>query len=173
MTSRRNFWTEDAGRCPNAPITDTMLVAAEETLRCRLPYAFVDLLRIRNGGSTRGFILPVHVRTSWAQDHVPFAEMFGVGADSKEFSSHDVLCSPYMTKEWGLPPSQVLICGEGDWWITLDYRRSPAPCVTWLDVDAAEDVMLAPTFDSFLAALVPSILDDETTLRLNPGNDVA
>ena len=164
VRSQSDFWSEEFSACPNAALTEAMVEAAAWTLRCMFPPRFVELLRLRNGGTTRGFVLPVP--TSWADDHVPFEEMFGIGTNVDSFSSHDVLATPYMTAEWGLPPSQVLLAGAGDWWITLDYRSGPSPCITWLDVDAKQDVVLAPSFDAFLDALVPSTLVDPTTGRI-------
>lgn len=61
-----------------------------------------------------------------------------------------------MTREWGLPPKQVLLTGDGHWWISLDYRRGEVPSVAWLAIDHDEDVQVAPSFAAFLDGLLPS-----------------
>ena len=64
----------------------------------------------------------------------------------------------YMTKEWGLPEKQILLTGDGHWWITLDYRDSETPSVKWIDVECDEEIKIADNFDQFINGLV----SDET-----------
>ena len=71
-----------------------------------------------------------------------------------------------MIKEWGLPSNQVLLSGDGHWWISLDYRKSSIPCVTWLDVAAGQDIELSPSFGEFLSELLPDSAVDEEACRL-------
>jgi len=61
-----------------------------------------------------------------------------------------------MTEEWRLPPRQVLLSGDGHWWITLDYRNSDVPSVAWIDTECGEDIQVAPNFATFLEGLQPS-----------------
>lgn len=49
----------------------------------------------------------------------------------------------------GLPPKQVLLSGDGHYWITLGYRRGEVPSVAWIDVEFGEDIQVAPTFAEF------------------------
>jgi hypothetical protein len=60
-----------------------------------------------------------------------------------------------MTKEWGLPPKQVLLSCEGHFWITLDYRNGRMPSIAWIDVECGEDIQIAASFEVFLSGLVP------------------
>lgn len=144
-----------------------MVKEAEGILGVELPAAFIALLRIQNGGYTRGFVFPTTIRTSWAEDHVPLNELFGIGG--KELSlvgGHNILDTGYMTKEWGLPTKQVLLAGDGHWWITLDYRMSNVPSVSWIDVEVDEDMLLARSFEDFLAGILPTEAVDPKTSRL-------
>ena len=59
-----------------------------------------------------------------------------------------------MTQEWGLPEKQVLLTGDGHWWITLDYRKSNTPSVRWIDVECGEDIHVANSFKDFIYGLV-------------------
>ena len=94
-------------------------------------------------------------RTSWAADHVPFDSMAGIVTDPDHTDAHSILQTEYMTREWGLPPRQVLLDGDGHWWITLDYRQSNSPSVAWIDVEIGEDIQIASSFSEFLEGLVP------------------
>jgi hypothetical protein len=160
------FWLFDRER--NVPLTDDLLEHAERVLGVKLPASYVRLLRAHNGGYTRGFVIPTVQPTTWADDHVTISELFGISAAPPPVGAHNILDSAYMTDEWELPPKQVLLAGDGHYWITLDYRRGEVPAVTWLDVEAGEDVQLAATFDEFLAQLLPSTAVDEDTGALRP-----
>lgn len=74
----RPFFTEDSRRS-GPPITDVMVKKAESTLGVRLPAAYVDLLRERNGGVPRRRRFPTKARTSRAEDNVEVAALLGIG----------------------------------------------------------------------------------------------
>jgi len=149
----REFWRSNHYSHP--PITDDMIATAELQLGVRLPAEFLELLEIQNGGYTKGFAFPMSQPTSWAEDHIPLSHLAGIITDPKHKTAQNVLQTEYMTKEWGLPPKQVLLSGSGHFWITLDYRNGVVPSVAWIDVDCEEDIQVAPTFAAFLAGLVP------------------
>jgi hypothetical protein len=60
-----------------------------------------------------------------------------------------------MTREWGLPPRQLLLARDGHWWISLDYRQPNDPEVCWLETGVDEGLLLAQSFDDFLSSLRP------------------
>jgi hypothetical protein len=147
------FW--DSESC-NPPLTDDMLAEAERVLGVVLPRELVELLRIQNGGYTRGFAFPMSRPTTWAPDHVPLYDLAGIVTDPNHETALNLLHTEQMTQEWGLPPHQVLLSGDGHYWITLDYRHGSSPSVAWIDVECGEDIQVAPSFAAFLAGLVPS-----------------
>jgi hypothetical protein len=150
-----NFWDDNFYN--NPPFTDEMLVAAERRLGVRLPAEYVALLRIQNGGYTRGFEFPMSQRTSFG-DHIPFWELSGIGPpDDLKRLTHNIYNRDYMTRGWGLPEKQILLAGDGHWWITLDYRQGPEPAVSWIDIEDPLDIMVAGTFAQFLDGLTPEI----------------
>lgn len=153
------FWGTNYYAHP--PLTDEMLRRAEELLQVRLPSELVALLRIQNGGYTNGFAHPMSVRTAWAEDHVPLDDLFGIVTDESVQTAQNMLSTAYMTEEWELPPKQVLLSGDGHWWVTLDYRRSTEPSVAWIDVECGEEVQIAPSFGEFLNGLVPATKYDQ------------
>ena len=143
-----------------------MVAHAQTLLDVCLPEDFVSLLRIQNGGSTIGFVFPTQQRTSWAEDHVPLDELYGIGPAEVSSRAQDILDTEYLTREWGLPPKQVVIAGDGHWWITLDYRAGAVPSVVFVEVEAADALQLAPTFQEFLSGLLPADQVDEESGRL-------
>ena len=164
------FWSErDEDETTLPPLTPDGVAAAERILNVTLPPGYIDLLRVRNGGETRGWECPMQ-EGDWAEY---VGELLGVptptDADSVTWASleHDpnlrfsVLVTPYMTREWQLPPRQVLLAGDGHTWLSLDYRESDDPRVIYLqdDGDDFSVSVLADTFEQFLAKLRPG--DDD------------
>lgn len=154
-----SFWGDNYYNHP--PLTDEMVAYAESTLGVRLPAELVDLLRVQNGGYTAGFAHPMTQRTTWEEDHIPLHDLAGIVTDPNHDTAQNLLSTAYMTQEWGLPPKQVLLSGDGHYWITLDYRLGDPPSVAWIDVECEEDVQVAPSFAAFLAGLVPDSAYDD------------
>ena len=150
------FWGDEYTE--NPPLTNEMLAEAEARLGVTLPGEYVQLLRIQNGGSTRGFEFPMppRARTADEAEDEPLDELFGIVTDPEIDSRFNVLESAYYTEEWDLPPHQVLLCGDGHTWISLDYRHGPVPSVVWIDVECEQEIQVAPTFAAFLEVLVPA-----------------
>ncbi|AMR25809.1 hypothetical protein A0257_01015 [Hymenobacter psoromatis] len=102
-------------------------------------------------------------KTSWADNHVPLADMFGILPEPAGTTVLNLLDSIYLTGEWGLPEKQVTLTGDGHWFITLDYRQGSIPTISWIDTELDEDVAVANSFEEFIAGLVPdSEFDDDT-----------
>ena len=148
------FWRSNYYEHP--PLTDEMVSTAEEQLGVKLPAEYLALLRLQNGGYTHGFGFPMTQPTTWAKDHVPLNDVAGIVTDPSIRTAQNILDTGYMTEEWGVPPRQVLLSGDGHWWITLDYRRGDTPSIAWIDVECSEDIQVAPTFAAFLDGLRPS-----------------
>lgn len=130
-----------------------MVAVAERELKVKLPPEYIALMRLQNGGYTHGFGFPMTQRTTWAEDHVPLHDLAGIVTDRSIRTAQNILDTPYMTEEWGLPSQQALLSGDGHWWITLDYRRGAIPSVAWIDVECGEDFQVAPSFAKFLEGL--------------------
>jgi len=156
------FWGSNYYDHP--PLTDEIVQEAERQLGVRLPAEYLSLLRIQNGGYTCGFGHPMSCPTTWADDHVPLDSLAGIVIDPNHRTAQNILKTAYLTQEWGLPPRQVLLTGDGHWWISLDYRAGEVPSVVWLYVDLGQDIQVAPSFAAFLDGLLPEsafAIDDE------------
>lgn len=151
--NKTNFWGVNYHNHP--PLTAEMISYAEKMLNVKLPTLLLDLLQIQNGGYTNDFAYPMTCETSWSENHVPLFELFGIVTDSSLETGQNILDTQYLTDEWGLPEKQVLLAGDGHWWITLDYRKGAIPTVRWIDVECEEDIHIANSFDDFINGLVP------------------
>ena len=175
-----HFWEEDSDEDP-PPLTDDGVALAERLLGVTLPAAYLDLLRVKNGGTTRGWEFPRPAEQAEAADDeddlteyvgelhgVPNLPADAAGLMTPEGLAADtggvygtVLVTPYMTREWELPPKQVLLAGDGHTWLSLDYRESADPRVVILqqDLDDYGTTVLAESFGVFLTKLVLSAHD--------------
>lgn len=151
------FWHDSIRVGEHPPLTDAMVERAEAALGVTLPATYLELLRVRNGG-TVAFELdafPTVQPTSWAPDHVPLPDLYGI----PEQGTAGILDTAYLCTEWGLPAGLVLLTGDGHWWLALDYRTSGPngePSISWLDTELGEDVHVADDFESFVTGLVAS-----------------
>ena len=148
--SKNEFW--DSTNVPS-PLIPSALYKAEQELKVKLPAELIELLYMQNGGYTGVFVFPTKQATAWSTDHVPFDEMFGIPNDESS-DRISMLDTNYMTQEWGLPEKQVIVSGDGHWFITLDYRKGPVPSIAWIDTEMEQDVQLAESFAKFFAGLV-------------------
>jgi hypothetical protein len=136
-------------------LTETMIRSAEKALNVVLPDLLVELLKIQNGGYTMGYAFPMAERTTWAENHVPLLELFGIVTDKNIITAQNILDSEYLANEWRLPGKQILLAGDdGHWWVTLDYRKGDIPSVRWIDVEYDQDIQIANCFDNFINGLV-------------------
>lgn len=152
MQSFKAFWESNYYQHPD--LTDEMIGIAEERLKVKLSESLINLLKVMNGGYTQGFAFPMTVATSWANNHIPLDSLNGMAIDKSVNTAFNLLDSSYMAQEWGLPEKQVLLSGDGRYWITLDYRDSSVPSVRWVDVECDQDIHVADSFDEFLEGLV-------------------
>jgi len=147
------FWGSNYYNHPS--LNDAVVEEAEKRLGVTLPPDLIALLRVQNGGYTKGFAHPMKQKTTWADDHVPLHDLAGIVTDPTHQTPLNILQTEYLTHEWGLPSKLVLLSGDGHWWITLDYRNSTVPSVAWIDVECGEDVQVARSFSDFLSGLLP------------------
>ena len=94
-------------------------------------------------------------KTTRASKHVPLVDLFGIVIDKSIEKAQNMLATSYMTQEWGFPENQVVLTGDGHWWITLDYRKENKPRVSWIDIECKEKKHIADSFDDFINELIP------------------
>lgn len=83
------FW--DSNYYNNPTLTDSMIIEAEKKLGIKLPEKFLNLLKFQNGGYTKGFAFPMKTKTTWADNHIPLSELFGIVLDEDSNSAHNIM----------------------------------------------------------------------------------
>ncbi len=150
---REYLWYVPFDEAERQPVTDEMVQDAERRLGVKLPASYIEILKAQNGGYLRYDSYPTTVGTSWADDHVGVDRIMGIGPGQ----AGDMLDSPDLIQEWGMPQGIVLLSGDGHTWVALDYRAcgpTGEPSVTWFDNELEEEVPLAPDLQTFLDGLV-------------------
>jgi hypothetical protein len=135
-------------------LTEDLVRGAIETLGYTLPAAYLLLLRAQNGGLPRRRCVPVD------RCRIEITGLYGVGGwygiDNPDRGSR------YMVQEWGYPDVGVVIAPTptgGHDAVMLDYSAcgpDGEPRVIHVASEGGRPVVtvLAPTFASFVAALV-------------------
>ena len=140
---------------------------AEQVVGYKLPASYVRLLQVQNGGYLERPIFPLNEKTSWADDHVHFDHLIGVGGEHGIDSDTG---SPYLIKEWDYPDVGVVINSDGHTAFMLDYSELTAesePRVIFVDTELSETprtFILAPDLETFLSQLQPEdfiVYDDK------------
>ncbi|WP_072991397.1 SMI1/KNR4 family protein [Clostridium cavendishii] len=60
-------------------VTDEMIKNAEKLLGYKLPQAYIELIKTRNGGSTVNKCFSTNRPTLWAEDHIAITGICGIG----------------------------------------------------------------------------------------------
>lgn len=147
---------DDNSMCSGPTLSGEMVGRAQANLGVRLPDAYVEVLRERNGGVPIRRCFRTTRRTSWAEDHIEISTLLGLGFDGgidSEFGS------AYLIQEWGYPNIGVVICdtpSAGHDTVMLDYREcgpEGEPRVAYVDEDRSI-LLLAQNFAEFIAGLL-------------------
>jgi hypothetical protein len=136
-------------------LTDRALEKAQAKLGVKLPRAYVEALRVQNGGYLR---LNDHPSNFASVSH-----LFGIGPRLPSLLGVDwTEVKEWMSEEGAKKPARIddLIpfCDNGHTYFCLDYRkdgRRHEPRVTYIDVEGSVDRVLALDFGAFLRQLQP------------------
>ncbi len=160
------FWLRDFNNYfDKYPLPEAELLKAEEILGYKLPKAYRNFLLEQNGGNIRFNAYKLKEGTTIEYlPYVEFSYIAGVG-ESEEFGN--ILNTPEMIEEWNMPKELILINGDGQIWIALDYRNNKEePAVTYIDNETGEDIVIADNFDEFVQGLYAE--DDVFFFLLEP-----
>lgn len=129
-------------------IDEEQIHEAEDTLGVILPDTYKKLILEWNGGFTVRNAFPTEQPNSWAEDHVQFDHLRGIAKDD------GIMNSLRLSNELDLPEGLVIISGEEDTWIAMDYRETKEhPSIHYFDLELEVDFKLAETFDDFIEKL--------------------
>ncbi|MCZ2740345.1 SMI1/KNR4 family protein [Bacillus safensis] len=143
------FWEkEEASPFTLEKVDEEKIREAEGTLGVTLPATYKKLILEWNGGFTVRNAFPTDRPNSWADDHVQFDHLRGIA------KGNGIMTSPQLSDELELPEGLVIISGEEDTWIAMDYRETKEhPPIHYFDLEMGVDFKLADTFDDFIEQL--------------------
>lgn len=130
------------------------LKKVEETLGVKLPDSYIELMKLHNGGDLAYSILH--------SGRVPDGEVEIEnirGIDLEE----GIIESNYLVEEWEMEKGLIIISGDGNYWLALDYRNYAGnePAVVYIEEDAEnKPKQVAKTFELFLKKLKEPEEDD-------------
>ena len=128
-------------------LTPVLVEKAEKKFNVSFPTLYLELLQEQNGGSLHLNKFPV---TEFEEGFIDVDYLWGIGKSGKQ----GIYATTYLIKEWGLPKDLVLLNGDGNSWIGLDYRKNPQePSVVYLESDSDVEITLAANFEEFLSKL--------------------
>ncbi len=153
------FWN-DSDYFTGPALTAEAVAGAEASLGYSLPAAYVELLRLRNGGCPRKDCFPTVTPTSWTDDHIALSGIRGIGG--KWGIDSPTLGSKVMIEEWRYPRVGIVV-GEcpsaGHDVVMLDYSLcgatgEPRGIHVETERESPQITVLAPTFAQFIDGLV-------------------
>lgn len=177
-----DFWRESDYARDNyigEPLTDALLASIEAELGYKLPPAYVELMKVQNGGllARTSFCTSrqlIEVEGIFGINRSRHHSLGGISQQRKAFTGRNpktgeplhVEAKTYRTgsrfwiEEWGYPPIGVYFadCPSGGHdMICLDYRACGPhgePQVAHVDQESGYDItVMAPNFEMFIRAL--------------------
>lgn len=156
------FWDEDdynTEEYTSAHPDDRQIAEAERELGYKLPAAYIELMRMRNGGAPLKTSYPTTEATSWAEDHIAITGIFGIGREKSSSLCGDQ-GSAFWVEEWGYPADGIYFAdcpSAGHDMILLDYSQcgpQGEPCVVHVDQESDyKKTFLAKDFETFIRGL--------------------
>lgn len=144
----QNFWKSPSEYKPGEHLIAETVSRVEELLGVQLPEAYVAYMLEQNGGE-------LNYRYVLFEDGdaavVPY--LYEIDVES------GIGLSPVLVEECGLPEGLVLLTGDFDSWVALDYRKQAnEPAVVYVTESERGDGMwveypLAPSFRAFTKKL--------------------
>jgi hypothetical protein len=133
-------------------LTDEAVADAERRIGYRLPEAYLDLLRVQNGGYIRlGLPDQVHDMIQGIGPNFPALEPVD-WAGLREHVSFSLD---------GLVPFD----GDGHWYLCFDYRQDPiSPAVTLADIECNRETRVAASFEEYLALLEEEVEEGDLVI---------
>lgn len=127
-------------------LNEESLLLTEQALGVKLPQSFIDFNLIQNGGE----ITVTHFQLQKSHSELFIYELFGIDPVLGIGLSHQ------LQKEWLIPQNLIIISGDEDDWLALDYRKSThlEPKVVWYDASIDKIYTIAKNFEDFIELLV-------------------
>lgn len=128
-------------------LTPSDIEMAAEKMGVVLPSSYVELLLEQNGGTLYLDKFPLEEHEA---GYIEVDYLWGIDKKGKQ----GIWQTTYLLKEWDLPKGLILLNGDGNSWIALDYRDAATnPSVLYIESDSSIELTLADNFDEFICKL--------------------
>lgn len=143
-----DIWKEDESSYTLSRLTNEDINLAEKHFNVKLPKAYINLLKQKNGGELRYNALPISL-DRWENDnHIIIEHLLGI----KE--NDGIMETDYYVKEWEIKRRNIiLLSGDGHEWLALDYDKTEVPKVIFIQTDNERIIELYSSFDEMLENL--------------------
>ncbi|MGB4811002.1 MAG: SMI1/KNR4 family protein [Methylophilaceae bacterium] len=168
-----NFWDDSQYALEeyvDAAPSDAQIATIETELGYKLPAAYIQLMKMHNGGIPHNLCFPTKEASSWAEDHIAVTGLFNIG-HNKDCSLGGDCGSQFWIEEWGYPDIGVYFAdcpSAGHDMILLDYRKcgkQGEPEVAHVDQESDYKItFLAKDFETFIQGLVHEDVYDTSLL---------
>jgi len=143
-----DIWKEDESSYTLSRLTNEDINLAEKHFNVKLPKAYINLLKQKNGGELHYNALPISL-DRWENDnHIIIEHLLGI----KE--NDGIMETDYYVKEWEIKRRNIiLLSGDGHEWLALDYDKTEDPQVIFIQTDNERIIEIYSSFDEMLENL--------------------
>lgn len=126
--------------------TEEVRMKVEKKLGVKLPKAYIDLMKVHNGG----YLDYSHLHSAKVLDGIVEITQIS-GIDFEE----GIIESPYYIEEWNMEEGLVIFSGDGNYWLAFDYRKhtGDSPSIVYMEDTDEPAVKIADNFELFLKKL--------------------
>nr|WP_246439349.1 SMI1/KNR4 family protein [Bacillus benzoevorans] len=126
-------------------LTEADIKKAEDIFKIKLPKAYVNILKVQNGGEIIYNAFPILDNDFFSEAFIEVEYIYGIGKNP------GILDSQYLLNEWEIPDGFILFNGDGHTWLAFDYRNvSSEPPIVYVNNDKETKVIkIANSFNEF------------------------
>lgn len=162
-----DIWKEDESSYTLSRLTNEDINLAEKHFNVKLPKAYINLLKQKNGGELHYNALPISL-DRWENDnHIIIDHLLGI----KE--NNGIMETDYYVKEWEIKRRNIiLLSGDGHEWLALDYDKTEEPKVIFIQTDNERIIEIYSSFDKMLENLYLHEEIEEEMQEVDEGEEV-
>ncbi|MDQ0230137.1 SMI1/KNR4 family protein [Metabacillus malikii] len=147
---KEGFWQKGNSIYKLNALTVEDIKKAEDIYKITFPRAYINILKIQNGGEINYQAFPVLDNTLPGEAFIEVTNIYGIGKNP------GVLDTDYLISEWDMPKGLILFNGDGHYWLAFDYRNVTVnPPIVYVnnENEKAEIIEIAKDFNEFLENL--------------------
>ncbi len=141
-----NIWKSEVDDYTLDDLVQDDIILAEKHFNVKLPQSYIDLLKIKNGGTLQYNALPLKQNHDEDDNYLIIEYLFGIK------QGEGILQTKYFVEEWKIDRENIIILsGDGHEWLALDYNESSSkPSVIYIFSEENKFIRLFDSFDEML-----------------------